>query len=451
MLHISKKIMVGSLLTVLTATTLANLGSSLTFAATTTSRQEVHTEVLEECTFETGSAGDISMSVSGSTKTAADTSTKLVVTSNAAGGWQVFAEVTGAVTDLTIDGGATGTGFASSLTAANRWNMSYTGTNAILTTPTALGNTAVTVAESTNPAASEQITIHAATQTDGSIDVGDYFNTVLYTLICQGGTTQPPAPMYMQDMTSSYCAGMNIGDILTLEDTRDSLDYTVGKLADGKCWMLDNLKLGSTSGTLLLTSDNTDLNSTTNPNITNNGGVLEFTLPQLVISASFYFDDPYVYGPVTGDTGTGATNYGYLYNWSAATAGESRTTMPANSGDAANSICPAGWHLPSGDGTGDYAVLNASMQAGTLSPADTNSGYYANWLNDGPFRGVFSGNWVGGYGANGQGTSADLWSRSAYPSGSSFASSANLGSDGVYPSFFGDRSNGFGVRCLLNN
>jgi uncharacterized protein (TIGR02145 family) len=207
----------------------------------------------------------------------------------------------------------------------------------------------------------------------------------------------------------------------------------------------------------LLTSDNTDLNSTTNPNITNNGGVLEFTLPQLVTSGSSDFDNPYAYGPVTGDTGTGATNYGYLYNWSAATAGESQTTMPAGSGDAANSICPAGWHLPSGgdadSADNDFSYLNARM-AGFADNQDStyliNTDYYTGWQYDGSFKGVFSGNWFAG-GFNAQGDLAHLWSRSASPVDSGNAFRATFYSYSVMPGYNGTRSPGNGVRCLLNN
>ncbi len=71
----------------------------------------------------------------------------------------------------------------------------------------------------------------------------------------------PPAPTTMQSMTSTYCNSMTIYNgtndeaIINLTDTRGGITqtYQVAKLADNKCWMLNNLKLGSTSGTTLLT------------------------------------------------------------------------------------------------------------------------------------------------------------------------------------------------------
>ena len=94
--------------------------------------------------------------------------------------------------------------------------------------------------------------------------------------------------------------------------------------------MLDNLKLGSTSSPLTLTSADTNIAS-------------NFILPQLTTTGTPDFDNPAAYGPVPG-----ATNYGYLYNWSAATAGESRTSHDETEGDAPYSICPANWRLPIG-------------------------------------------------------------------------------------------------------
>src|SRR5690606_888026 len=114
----------------------------------------------------------------------------------------------------------------------------------------------------------------------------------------------------MQSMVSAHCAslttftGTNEEAIISLTDNRGGTErtYQVAKLADGNCWMLNNLKLGSTTGSITLTPS--DSNVATN-----------FTLPQLIASGSADYDNPQAIGPVPGDTGSGATNYGYLYNW----------------------------------------------------------------------------------------------------------------------------------------
>ena len=43
------------------------------------------------------------------------------------------------------------------------------------------------------------------------------------------------------------CSTMNQGDVTALTDTRDNDTYAVAKLADGKCWMIENLRLDNTN------------------------------------------------------------------------------------------------------------------------------------------------------------------------------------------------------------
>ena len=197
--------------------------------------------------------------------------------------------------------------------------------------------------------------------------------------------------------------------------------------------MLDNLKLGSTTGATTLTPSDT--------NITSN-----FTLPQVQIGGSWSYDNPTVSGPVPGDTGSGAANYGYLYNWPAATAGETQASV--TSGNAANSICAKGWRLPIGGDTGEFAMLNAKMNnpAATSPSTSSGTGYYQNWQYTGPFKGVFAGYWWEGFG--GQGSYGNLWS--ADPDWSVDAFYAAFAAGGVYPGGSSGRDSGFGVRCLLN-
>ncbi len=52
----------------------------------------------------------------------------------------------------------------------------------------------------------------------------------------------------MQQMNSTVCDSAKIGDTKQLKDTRDGKYYWVAKLADGKCWMTQNLDLDITEG-----------------------------------------------------------------------------------------------------------------------------------------------------------------------------------------------------------
>jgi uncharacterized protein (TIGR02145 family) len=188
--------------------------------------------------------------------------------------------------------------------------------------------------------------------------------------------------------------------------------------------MIDNLKIANYTAT----SSDTNLTS---------GG---FNIPALTTSG-FDLNNPKVYGPVTND-GSGDTNYGYLYNWPAATAGE--TTSSITSGNATSSICPANWHLPTSN---EFLILNGSMYNGVLSPADGNgnSAHAANWQYGAAFSGVFSGNWE--YDFNNQGSFAGLWSSTSDSNEPEYASVLNFSSSGV--GWGGDyRDFGFAVRCM---
>ena len=258
------------------------------------------------------------------------------------------------------------------------------------------------------------------------------------------GPVTPPTPTTMQSLTQDYCTnhmtiynGTNEDAILTLQDNRgatpaDYRTYQVAKLADNKCWMLDNLKLGSTTGTTTLTSADSNVAS-------------NFTLPQVGGNNTLDYDNPRAYGPVPGDTGNGATNYGYLYNWSAATAGETQASI--TSGNAAHSICARGWRLPTGGTGGDFAQLDQAF-GGSGTGSWSGEANIAQWQHNGPFKGVFAGGWWGDF--RYQGGWGYLWSSSAFPGLSGLAFGASFDAGSVRPGYDGGRIGGVGVRCLLN-
>lgn len=257
-----------------------------------------------------------------------------------------------------------------------------------------------------------------------------------------------PPPSTMQAMTPGYCSSMpiytgsNPQAILSLTDKRGDTTrtYRVAKLSDGNCWMLDNLKLGSTSGSVALSSSDSDVSSS-------------FILPQLSTSGATEFDLPRAYGPIPGDTGSGATNYGYLYNWSAATAGESRATMPNGSGNAANSICPAGWRLPLGTKNGTWSdpqneFIKLDVSFGGTGNYASNGPSLMSWVTSGPFGGVSSGIWDITF--KDQGAYGRLWSSSSDGGSQHMSSHMSIAGDFVYPNPLGElRHNGFAIRCLV--
>ena len=260
----------------------------------------------------------------------------------------------------------------------------------------------------------------------------------------------------IQNVTSAQCAalpvynGSNNSAVRTVTDSRGTTrTYRIAKLADNKCWMLDNLRLGSTSGTTTLTPANSNIAS-------------NFTLPPVVGDSAASVDAPRVYGPVPGDTSSGATNYGWLYNWSAATAGETSTSI--TTGNAPYSICAKGWRLPTGgvldSGIGEFSDLDRAFGGTGVTSVTSESppGNVAKWQYTGPFKGVFSGyaqytsyQWIGfSYPSSAQGAWGDLWSSSAHPSEEEHAlSGASFAQGGVMPN--GPRTfrdYGMAIRCI---
>ncbi|GHU08512.1 hypothetical protein FACS189431_4910 [Alphaproteobacteria bacterium] len=281
----------------------------------------------------------------------------------------------------------------------------------------------------------------------------------------------PPAPTTMQDPNlASYCANnmsvypdaANGPNTLTLTDTRNNQDYMVRKLADGNCWMINNLKLAPNT---TLTSTDTDLNTI---------ATFDFGGHNSLISdgSTVDYDTPNVYGPLSSTNSSNGEDYdtsdptsdhfgGYLYNWSAATAGESQTSMPGdgtNNDIAPNSICPKNWRLPKGgdygafDPNDEFDQLNAKMAGYSNNQDVTYQGLYnrlySNWQFDGAFRGVFAGNWNYGIGIYGQGDYSNFWSSSANPGDPYSAFYAHFDSLLIIPSAYADRYLGSSLRCL---
>lgn len=172
------------------------------------------------------------------------------------------------------------------------------------------------------------------------------------------------------------------GEYGTVTDSRDNKTYRVAKLKDGKCWMVENLKLGGNSA-ITLTSADSDVTS-------------NFTLP--ASSTSGFRDSNY-----DGDWVYVDSTYGGYYSWHAATAGTGTQSM--SSGDAASSICPKGWRLPTMD---EFVTM-----AGEYGSSNNVSSWLSA-LRATPVPGfVLSGNYVNSS-ANRQGSSGYYWSSTTY-------------------------------------
>jgi uncharacterized protein (TIGR02145 family) len=310
--------------------------------------------------------------------------------------------------------------------------------NANMTVNTTLDGTAKTLAV-------------GVTIPNGSVS-GDYTAEIVYSY--------PATPTYMQNLTASQCSALTTwdgtnGEILTLKDKRDEREYNIAKLADGKCWMLNNLRLGSQTGTMALTPADTNISG-------------NWTLPQVLAASSMAYDAARVYGPTPGDSNNinSDTDYGFMYNWCAATAGGTAsggantcTAYGTVASDSTGDICPANWRLPrsgSLDQAGnEFANLIAKLagypsntNAGFIGAFDYGSTFAAGIQPTGAFRGNYSGYWGAVFYE--QGNHSGWWSGSAYPSDSYGAFYLDVGAGGdVYPDEASGRNGGLAMRCLL--
>ena len=278
-------------------------------------------------------------------------------------------------------------------------------------------------------------------------------------------------------MTPGGCAISNEGDTKQLIDKRDGKTYWVAKLADGNCWMTQNLELDLSISTPL-TSELSDVTSSWTPTNTytsaqsgrtSNSAVQSWNLGKYVwktpdssgdcypetdfseSSCSPYWQDvsnwttmtEYRTDGVAYDSITQTYDAHYLagnyYSWRAATAG----TAPSGSGTASDSICPKGFELPISGSNGNgsfYYLLNQYGLAG--SPTSGN-----NDIVKAPLFFVRSGYVYPNYHyLNYAGYGGYYWSSVA--SSSSLAHSLYFYPSYVGPSLGNGRYVGFSVRCV---
>ena len=132
----------------------------------------------------------------------------------------------------------------------------------------------------------------------------------------------------------------------TLRDSRDDQNYTVAKLKDGKVWMTKNMNL---SGETKLYSADSDVPSGYDKGEGDNDNPY-YVLP-VSTTAGFINDatKAFVYNSRSQDDICSERGCYSYYSWLVATVGGKNTSGSVVSADgynAAYSICPAGWRLP---------------------------------------------------------------------------------------------------------
>ncbi|MBR2836921.1 InlB B-repeat-containing protein [Candidatus Saccharibacteria bacterium] len=264
---------------------------------------------------------------------------------------------------------------------------------------------------------------------------------------------------------------------IALEDTRDGNVYAVARLADGNCWMIENLRLGNyrvdgTTATNVLTVNNTNnptlsslsMSTTswcTDTNSTNGPGCMN----QSNLNTN---NTVYTVQQMSG-TNQNIYSYGNYYNWYSATAGNGTYSSSTINNDTDGDLCPSNWILPSGGSTArtNYASTNNFWALGTgimkgtanETPNSANSGY-SQWTSGTeamkifriyPNNFIYSGSWYSESKYD-TGSGGRWWSRTTTSNIYAFAMHINNNVN-VYPGTNHDnyKTRGFTVRCLASN
>ena len=242
------------------------------------------------------------------------------------------------------------------------------------------------------------------------------------------------------------CSNLTQGTTTALTDERDSNTYAVAKLADGKCWTIENLRLDDSAELSPTNTHNPSLPLNNSWYYKNRQGTLTTsnhlstpsdptsTSPHTAwcVSSSSACEDQSMLATnnttlFTNNTSTSYStssnvySYGNYYNWYSATAGHGKYGSSYGSGYVApGDICPAGWHLPtSKDASGEFGKLDIALGGtGATQSGDAGTTQSAKWRSY-PNNFVYSG-YVTGSSVLLRGPNGLYWSSSALNSGDAY-------------------------------
>ena len=226
----------------------------------------------------------------------------------------------------------------------------------------------------------------------------------MHPRIC-ANTTTPLKTATELDTDGSHHGDPNYVPTKTLVDTRDNNTYTVSKLADGRCWMTQNLRI---------------INKTITPadsDVTTN-----YTIPASSISGFSVYNTSNAY----------VDSYGGFYSWYTATAGTGTHDLSTRGQNTTVSICPKGWRLPTGGNNGEFKTLYSNYNSSSA-------------LRSNPVNFILPG-YVNNSSRSNQGSSGNYWSSTVYSD--SYVYNLDLNTSVVYPARDFSKSNGFSVRCI---
>jgi uncharacterized protein (TIGR02145 family) len=220
------------------------------------------------------------------------------------------------------------------------------------------------------------------------------------------------------------CSNTTTGDYWYLTDTRELNNvqtYKVKLMADGRIWMVQDLKFGNLCGATFAGSSADQTGKVSNIGT--------------------------YYGDCRNNTQGKA---GYLYDWAAAINkasayyGSSNNVGCSGTGSTANAcqgICPDGWHIPTGASSGEFQALHNAI--GNCSTGNDDC-----WDSNSAWEGVLGGDCASGGSFLEQGSYA-YYGSSTYH-GNIYAYMLRFGSDSTLPDTYGNKHYGRSVRCVRN-
>ena len=236
-----------------------------------------------------------------------------------------------------------------------------------------------------------------------------YSGQVIYTLVHPSSATAPVVSNSLDTATTlqevTYCSGgLPEGQVYTLTDSRDGNVYHAARLADGNCWMLDNLALDPTDSITAqnMNESNTNATAAAINNLLNGGSSTTGWSSVAVADVDTEFDSfttPMInnaskdtlvtsYGPASTN---GQAKVGIYYNYCAASVGtycyeeNQSADIPDTLIDVSQDLCPMNWRMPTRGTGGEYDELfstyNITQDATSANSLQYNlstplSGYY---------------------------------------------------------------------------
>ena len=293
----------------------------------------------------------------------------------------------------------------------------------------------------------------------------------------------------------------NLTSVSALTDQRDNQTYAIAKLADNKCWMIENLRLEAehtrsaedqalaqgygTSATYgnfggLADAESANFSNSTTANSLYHSGTQSGTA-SINIGTAYYAgyrmprynnlntstraSSPTSNAFPNNNTTGGMYSYGNYYTWHAAIA--DLTYNGTNNQSTTNtSLCPTGWHLPKGgdksnEANNEFWSLVVGGINGNTKPAYYDSStqpYYtgtsegtdaSNKLRAYPNNFLYSGS-LSTSSAYHRGSDGKYWSSTADDGDDSY--DLNLDSSYVYPGTgYHYKSYGYSIRCTVGS